>query len=221
MFSEDMCCPDGGGMCGGACAGGGPCAQGEDAGLLTLVSEIEEDPFKQIPTEDEYVDRPSRTPDSLLFLTQPGSSSTPPLCEPLEVGENDSLSQCFTGTDSLADAKSCHLAEAPCRTDWIPTSSEKDVQNQAEGGSYPHWAASCTGCGHPPGEDREPLTGALRHGPLPQCAYGMGLPSEEAADGVEGGGPPVDGAEGRPPSSSRGAPGPGSPSSDHPPASGK
>ena len=67
MFSEDMCCPDSGGGCGGACAGGGPSTGGEDAGMLTLVSQVEGDSCRQIPTEDEYVDRSSQTPDSSLF----------------------------------------------------------------------------------------------------------------------------------------------------------
>lgn len=220
MFSEDMCCPDGGGVCGGACASGGSCAQREDARMLPWVSEIEGDPFKQIPMEDEYVDRPSQTPNSLRFFAQPRSTSTPPFPEPLEVGENDSLSQCFTGTESLADSKCYNLVEPLCRTDWIPTSSEKYLQKEVEGGSGPHWAASCTGCGNPPRDDRELLMGSSESGPLPQCAYGMGLPPEEAADGAEDGGQPVDGADIRPPSSSRGGPGSGSPSSDQPPASG-
>ncbi|TKC36312.1 hypothetical protein EI555_015421, partial [Monodon monoceros] len=222
MFSEDMCCPDSG----GACAGGGPCVPGEDAGMLTLVSEIEGDPFRQLPTEDEYVDRPPRTPDSILFFTQPGSTSTPPFPEPLEVGENDSLSQCFTGTESLVDSESCHFAEPLCRTDWIPISSEKYLQREVEGGNWPHWAASsnsadgCAGCRSPAGEDWEPLMGCPQSGPLPQSAYGMGLPPE-AAGGAEAGGQPMDGADARLPSSTRGGPGSGGPSSEQPPASGK
>lgn len=220
MFSEDTCCPDRGGDCAGACA------QVEDARMLTLVSEMEGDPFEQIPMEDEYVDRPSQTPDSSLCVAQPGSRSAPPFPEPLEVGENDSLSQCFAGTESLADSESCNLAEPLCRTVWIPMSSEKYLQKEVEAGNCPHWAASgsadgCTGCGDPPGEDGEPLLGSRESGPLPQCAYGMGLVPEEAADPAEGGGEPGDGADVRPPSSSRGGAGSGSPSSDQPPASGK
>ncbi|XP_073069281.1 tumor necrosis factor receptor superfamily member 11A isoform X2 [Manis javanica] len=224
MFSEDMCCPDGGGgVCRGACAGDGPCALAEDARMFTLVSETEGDPFRPVPMEDEYVDRPPQTPDSLLFLTQPGSKCTPPFPEPLEVGENDSLSQCFTGTESMGDSDSCSFAEPPCRTEWIPTSSEKYLQQAVEGGGCPHGAASfcgCTGCGDPPGEDPGPLTGSPARGHLPQCAYGMGLPPEEAAKRAEWGGQPEDRADGRQPSSRRGGPGPGSPSSDQPPASG-
>ncbi|XP_066103139.1 tumor necrosis factor receptor superfamily member 11A isoform X1 [Saccopteryx bilineata] len=225
LFSEDACCPDGGGVCGGACAGGGPCAPAGDVGMLTLVSEVEGDPFKQMPMEDEYVDRAPQTPDSLLFLTQPESKSTPPFSEPLEVGENDSLSQCFTGTESLTDSESCTLAEPPRGTDWIPVSSEKYLQREVEGGHCPYWAASpsvddCAGCGNPPGEDREPLLASPQSGPLPQCAYGMGLPPEAAGDRAEGRGQPGDGADTGTPSSSKGGPGSGSPSGDQPPASG-
>ncbi|XP_014385124.1 PREDICTED: tumor necrosis factor receptor superfamily member 11A [Myotis brandtii] len=222
MFSEDLCWPEGAGICGGACAG---CAQAEDTRMLTLVSEMEGDSFKQIPMEDEYVDRPPQTPHSLLGLTGPGSRSTPPFPEPLEVGEDDSLSQAFTGTESLPDSESCNLAKPPCRTDWIPMSSEKYLQKEVEGGNCPHWAAStsadgCAGCGNPSGEDREPFLGSPKSGPLPQCAYGMGLPPEEAAEEAEGGGQPWNEADAQPPSSSRGGPGSGSPSSEQPPASG-
>lgn len=224
MFSEDLCCRVGAGVCGGACAG---CAQAEDTRMLTLVSEVEGDSFKQIPTEDEYVDRPPQAPDSLLCLTGgPGSRSTPPFPEPLEVGEDDSLSQAFTGTESLPDSESCNLAEPPCRTDWVPMSSEKYLQKEVEGSTCPHWAAStsadgCAGCGNPSGEDREPFLDSPKSGPLPQCAYGMGLPPEEAAEEAEGGGQPWEEADARPPGSSRGGPGAGSPSSEQPPASGK
>nr|KAF6472741.1 TNF receptor superfamily member 11a [Molossus molossus] len=218
VFSEDTCCRDPG-VC------GAPCAQVGDAGMLTLVSEVEGDPFEQIPMEDEYVDRPPQTADSSLCLAQPGSRSAPPFPEPLEVGENDSLSQCFAGTESLADSESCHLAEPLCRTVWIPMSSEKYLQKEVEAGNCAHWAASgsadgCTGCGDLPGEDGEPLLGSRESGPLPQCAYGQGLVPEEAADPAEGGGEPGAGADARPPSASRGGPGSGGPSSDQPPASG-
>ncbi|XP_007933732.1 tumor necrosis factor receptor superfamily member 11A [Orycteropus afer afer] len=214
VFSEDTCYPD---M--GACAA-------EDATTLSLVSEVEGNPLRQMPMEDEYVDRPARTSDCLLVLTQPGSKATPPFPEPLEVGENDSLSQCFTGTESMADSENCHLAEPVCRTDWIPMFSEKYLQRQVEGGTCPHWAASphsadgCTGCCDPPGEDREPTMGTPKSGPLPQCACGMGLPPEAAADKAEGGGQPWDEAGVSPPKAARGGPGSGSPSCDHPPATG-
>ncbi|XP_076992203.1 tumor necrosis factor receptor superfamily member 11A, partial [Tamandua tetradactyla] len=225
MFSDDMGCPGGRSVCGGTCAGGSPHAQGEDAPTLSMVSEVEGDPFGQIPMEDEYVDRPSQLPDSFLCLTQPGSKSK--FSEPLEVGENDSLSQCFTGTEGLIDSESCDFAESLCRTDWIPASSEKYLQKEVEGGHCPEWAATstwvddCSGCGNLPGEDREPIIGSPESGPLPQCAYGMGLPPEEEADKAEGGDQPLGGADVKPPSSTRGgSPGSGGSTCDHPPASG-
>ncbi|KAM9225137.1 tumor necrosis factor receptor superfamily member 11A isoform 1-T1 [Dugong dugon] len=214
VFSEDMCYPEA-----GVCAG-------EGATMLSLASEIKGDSFRQMPMEDEYVDRPSQTPDCLLVLTQPGSRSTPPFSGPLEVGENDSLSQCFTGTESMVDSESYNLAKPLCRTDWIPMSSEKYLQREVEGDLCPHWAASshsadgCAGCRDPPGEDREPIMGSPKSGPLPQCAYDMGLPPEEVADKAERGGQPLDEADVNPPNPTRGGPGSGSPSCDHPPATG-
>uniref|UniRef100_I3N3G9 Tumor necrosis factor receptor superfamily member 5 n=1 Tax=Ictidomys tridecemlineatus TaxID=43179 RepID=I3N3G9_ICTTR len=222
MVPEAVCCADGAAVCGGACAGGEPCAQGEEAGMFSLVSEVEvkADSSRQVPMEDEYMDRPLQPPEGLQLLTQPGSKSAPPFPEPLEVGENDSLSQCFTGTESTVDSESCHFTEPPCRTDWIPVSPEKYLQKEVEGGSYAPWAASSslgdsyTGCGSPPGEDQEPLTGSLKHGPLPQCAHGMGPPSEEVAGGAEWGDKPEDGAD------VRGSAGSGTAPSDQPPATG-
>ena len=230
-FPEDMCYPDQGGVCQGTCVGGSPYAQGEDARILSLVSEteIEEDSFRQMPTEDEYMDRPFQPTDRLLFLTEPGSKSTPRFSEPLEVGENDSLSQCFTGTQSTVGSESCNCTEPPCRTDWTPMSSENYLQKEVDSGHCPHWAASpspnwadvCTGCRNPPGEDCEPLMGSPKRGPLPQCAYGMGLPPEEEAGRTEAGDQPEDGADGRLPSSARAGAGSGSSPGGQSPASGK
>uniref|UniRef100_A0A2K5VA70 TNF receptor superfamily member 11a n=1 Tax=Macaca fascicularis TaxID=9541 RepID=A0A2K5VA70_MACFA len=229
-FPEDMCSPDQGGVCQGTCVGGGPYAQGEDARILSLVSETEteEDRFRQVPTEDEYMDRPSQPADRLLFLTEPGSKSTPPFSEPLEVGENDSLSQCFTGTQSTVGSESCSCTEPLCGTDWIPMSSENYLQKEVDGGHCPHWAASpspnwadvCTGCRNPPGEDCEPLVGSPKRGPLPQCAYGMGLPHEEAAGRTEARDQPENGTDGRLPSSARAGAGSGSSPGGQAPASG-
>lgn len=208
-----------------SCAPCAPEGHAGRAGTLALVSEAEGDPFQQVPTEDEYVDRPPQGAGALPGLAGPGSRCAPPFPEPLEVGEDDSLSQGFTGTESLADCESCPLAEPPRRTDWIPVSSEKYLQKEAGGGRCAPWAASgsaggCAGCGSPPEEDREPLLGSPKTGPLPQCAYGMGLPPEAAAEGPGGRGR-GDEADARPPGCSGGAPAPGSPGSEQPPASGK
>uniref|UniRef100_A0A8C6W3E2 Tumor necrosis factor receptor superfamily member 5 n=1 Tax=Nannospalax galili TaxID=1026970 RepID=A0A8C6W3E2_NANGA len=216
MVPEDMC------SCGPVCAPGGPYEEGEDAGIFLLVSEVETvgDLSRQIPTEDEYMDRPLQPPDGSLFLTQPGSKSTPPFLEPLEVGENDSLSQCFTGTENMVESESCNFPEPPCRTDCIPESPEKYFQKEVEGNGCLPWAASSnstdgyTGYGNAPGEDHEPLMGSLKCGPLPQCAYSMGLPAEATAGRAEMREQTQDGAD------IRGATGSGSTPSDQPPASG-
>ncbi|OBS82488.1 hypothetical protein A6R68_23525, partial [Neotoma lepida] len=229
MLPENMCYPeDGTGVCGPVCAAGRPCAEGRDARMFTLVSEVETqgDLSRKIPTEDEYTDRPSQHRDDSLFLIQPGSKSTPPFQEPLEVGENDSLSQCFTGTESTVDSEGCNFIDPPCRTDCIPLSPEKYLKKEIEGDSCLPWVASSnstdgyTGCGNTPGEDHEPLMGSLKCGPLPQCAYSMGLPSEAAAGTEEAGEQPQDRADVKLPSSERGASGSGNNPSDQPPASG-
>ncbi|XP_051059870.1 tumor necrosis factor receptor superfamily member 11A [Phodopus roborovskii] len=229
MLPEDMCYPeDGTGACGPVCAAGGPCAGSGDALMFTLVSEVETqgDLSRQIPTEDEYTGRPSQPPEESLFLIQPGSKCTPPFREPLEVGENDSLSQCFTGTESTIDSEGCNFIEPPRRTDCAPWSPEKYLKKEIEGDSCPPWVASSNssdgyaGCGNTPKEDHEPLMGSLKCGPLPQCAYSMGLPSEAAASVSEAGEQPQDQADEKLPSSERGASGSGGSPSDQPPVSG-
>ncbi|XP_074239393.1 tumor necrosis factor receptor superfamily member 11A [Saimiri boliviensis] len=227
-FPDDMCYPDQGGVCQGTCAGGGPYAQGEGARMLSLVieTETEEDSFRQMPMEDEYMDRPLQPADRLLFLTEPGSRSTPPFSEPLEVGENDSLSQCFTGTQSTVGSESCNCTEPLCGADWIPVSSENYLQKEVDAhwaaspSPSPNWADVCTGCRNPPGEDCEPLDGCPKHGPLPRCAYGMGLPPEKEAGRAEAGDQPEDWDDGRSPSSARAGTGSASSPGGQAPASG-
>lgn len=62
--------------------------------------------------------------------------------------------------------------------------------------------------------------GSLKCGPLPQCAYSMGLPSEAAASMAEAGEQPQARVDEKPPNSERGASGSGNSPSDQPPASG-
>lgn len=225
---EKMVPEDCAGVCGPVHAASGPWAEGRDARTFTLVSEVETqgDLSRKIPTEDEYTDRPSQPPNGSLFLIQPGSRSTPPFQEPLEVGENDSLSQCFTGTESMVDSEGCDFTEPPSRTDYMPASPEKLLTKEIEDDSCLPWVASSnstdgyTGSGNTPGEDHEPLPGSLKCGPLPQCAYSIGLPSEAAASLAEVGAQPQDRADAKLPSSERGASGSGSSPSEQPPASG-
>uniref|UniRef100_A0A8B9XYP2 Tumor necrosis factor receptor superfamily member 5 n=1 Tax=Bos mutus grunniens TaxID=30521 RepID=A0A8B9XYP2_BOSMU len=208
VFSEDTCHPEVGGACAAACPLRG------DAEMLSLVSEIDGDPCRPVPTEDEYTDRSPRTADSVVVLTRLEAGRLP---EPLEVGENDSFSQCFTGRTAWR-APRAPPPHAPCRTAWRPGSPKKSLHGEAGGGRCPHWAAGarsangCAGCGDLTSGDPAPGLETPPSGPLPQCAYGMGLPP--AADRAEAGGQPPDGAAAELPGPTRGGPG------DQPPASG-
>ncbi|XP_055273462.1 tumor necrosis factor receptor superfamily member 11A isoform X2 [Moschus berezovskii] len=210
VLSEDARRPEAGAACAAACAPRG------DAEMLSLVSEIEGGPCRPVPTEDEYTDRPPRTAGSAVALTPPGGRS--PFPEPLEVGENDSFSQCFTGTDSLGGCESPCLPAPPCRTAWRPASPKKSSHGEAGGGRCPPWAGGarsadgCAGCGDPAAGDPAPGLETPPSGPLPQCAYSMGLPP--AADRPEAGAQPPDGAAAELPGPARGGPG------EQPPASG-
>ncbi|XP_069884941.1 tumor necrosis factor receptor superfamily member 11A [Dipodomys merriami] len=220
MVLEEACSLDGAGAWGHTCAGGRARAPGEDAVVFSLVSEeeMEGDPFRQIPTEDEYVDRPPQTPDSSLHPSPPGSKSTPPFSEPLEVGENDRFSQCFLGTESLGESESCLSTGPPSRTDWILGSPEKDLGKQVEGSSGPPWGDSPEAA--EPGEDAQPAACSPKCGPSPQCAQGVGLPTEDVAGRGEGGAPPEAGAQEGLAGSARGGAGAASAPGDHAPASG-
>ncbi|KAL1774890.1 tumor necrosis factor receptor superfamily member 11A [Sigmodon hispidus] len=232
MLPEDMCYPeDGAGVCEPVCAERG------DIRIFTLVSEVETqgDLSRKIPTEDEYTERPaqpsdgslwSQPPDGSLLLTQPGSKPAPAFQEPLEVGDNDSLIQCPTGTESPVHSEGCNLMEPPCRTDCIPLSPEKYLTKEIKDGSCLPWVATSnstdgyTGCGNTPGEDSEPPVGSLKCVPLPQCAYSMGLPSKAAASMADTGEQPQDRADVKLPTLESGARGSASSPSDQPPASG-
>ncbi|XP_031235692.1 tumor necrosis factor receptor superfamily member 11A [Mastomys coucha] len=218
---EKMVAEDGARVCGPVCAAG------RDSRTFTLVSEVETqgDLSRKIPTEDEYTDRPSQPSNGSLFLIQQGSKSIPLFQEPLEVGENDSLSQCFTGTESMVDSEGCTFTEPPSTTDCLPVSPEKHPTKEIEGDSCLPWVVSSnstdgyTGSGNIPGEDHEPFPGSLKCGPLPQCAYSMGLPSEAAASMADTEVQPQDRADAKLSSSERGASGSGS-SPTEPPACG-
>uniref|UniRef100_A0A6J0T5P0 Tumor necrosis factor receptor superfamily member 11A isoform X1 n=1 Tax=Pogona vitticeps TaxID=103695 RepID=A0A6J0T5P0_9SAUR len=125
-FSDDICCPHGH-MNEKAGPNAIHCGSGEDFPALSLLSE--DDHFRQIPTEDEYADRTPHGPHYLPLLSQPESKPVSPFSEPVEVGENDSLSQCFTGTESLAELTNCCCTDSFCGTDPIHVSSHKCMEN--------------------------------------------------------------------------------------------
>nr|XP_020851445.1 tumor necrosis factor receptor superfamily member 11A isoform X4 [Phascolarctos cinereus] len=242
MVPEDSCYPQGHVVCGEA----DPCKV-EDAAMLSLVSETEEDNFRQIPTEDEYVDRAPHGSDCLLLLSRPGSKPASPFSEPLEVGENDSLSQCFTGTESTMDSESSYCTKSSCRTDSIHISSELYLQKsfhcndsnlakEVESSDRNHWAADldltngCRGCREPLRKYTEAsekkadhIIASFENGPFPQCACGSDLPPESQsslASDAEGEDLSFDGTEVKFPNTKRGSSGSGGTSSDSPLASG-
>ncbi|XP_028909430.1 tumor necrosis factor receptor superfamily member 11A [Ornithorhynchus anatinus] len=188
-------CPEGAG-CPEGLVLGGPGATEPEGG-----------PFLQIPMEDEYLDRPAPSPRGLLALSCLDGTSGSPFPEPLEIGENDSLSLCFTGTESPGEEGTCGCPEwAAC----TPVSLEKSPQKsgpdaaprfpeEAERSGPDDWwppssrAKGCMGCGTGPGEGPEspaPYTTPQESGPLPPCACGLGFP--------------YDGAESQDPASGRG-----------------
>ncbi|XP_060029953.1 tumor necrosis factor receptor superfamily member 11A isoform X1 [Erinaceus europaeus] len=163
LFAEDMSCPHSG------------VASGEpwEAASLTWLRETEADgaTFRQVPMEDEYEDRHPQAP---------GSSSTPPFSGPLEVGENDSLSQCFSGTEAVGGAQTC-----PERTPLLP---ENYLQRAVERG----------------GVDPDPLLSCPQNGPWSPSPDGWDPPLEEAeGESEQAGGQTEDGAQDRPANSAR------------------
>uniref|UniRef100_A0A4X2LCW9 Tumor necrosis factor receptor superfamily member 5 n=1 Tax=Vombatus ursinus TaxID=29139 RepID=A0A4X2LCW9_VOMUR len=242
MVPEDSCYPQGHVVCGEA----DPCKVGDNA-MLSLVRETEEDNFRQIPTEDEYVDRATHGSDCLLLLSRPGSKPASPFSEPLEVGENDSLSQCFTGTESTMDSESSYCTKSSCRTDSIHISSELYLQKsfhcndsnlakEVENSDRNHWAADLDltngfrGCREPLRKYTEAsekkadhIIASFENGPFPQCTCGSDLPPESQsslASDAEGEDLSFDGTEVKFPNTKRGSSGSGGTSSDSPLASG-
>uniref|UniRef100_A0A8D2L0Q8 TNF receptor superfamily member 11a n=1 Tax=Varanus komodoensis TaxID=61221 RepID=A0A8D2L0Q8_VARKO len=98
---------------------------GEDFPTMSLSVVSEDDHFRQMPMEDEYMDRMHQGPHYLPLLSQSESQPVSPFSEPLEVGENDSISQCFTGMESLVDLTS----HCSCGMDHLQASSQKCLQN--------------------------------------------------------------------------------------------
>ncbi|XP_051825868.1 tumor necrosis factor receptor superfamily member 11A [Antechinus flavipes] len=241
ILSEDSCYPQG-----HTCGEADPCKV-EDIAMLSLVNETEEDNFRQIPTEDEYVDRAPHGSDCLLLLSRPGSKPASPFSEPLEIGENDSLSQCFTGTDSTMDSESSYCTKSSYRTDSIHISSDPYLQKsfhcndsnlvkEVESSDRNHWAANFDftngsgGCKEPlrkyteaSEKKHDHIITSFENGPFPQCTCSLDLPPESQnilTSDAEGEDLSLDGTEVKFPSTKRGSSGSGGTSSDSPLASG-
>uniref|UniRef100_A0A8B9I6T3 TNF receptor superfamily member 11a n=1 Tax=Anser brachyrhynchus TaxID=132585 RepID=A0A8B9I6T3_9AVES len=99
-----------------------PCEAGGNLQQLSVVTETDHDHFPPVPTEDEYMDKDLNAADYLSLLSRPDSKTVSSFSEPVEIGENDSLNQCFSGvgstedvsvsqgSDSFSDADGAHAA---------------------------------------------------------------------------------------------------------------
>ncbi|XP_066481830.1 tumor necrosis factor receptor superfamily member 11A [Tiliqua scincoides] len=128
-FCEDMRCPKGHILCGEVGQDTIHYELGEDFPTLPLITKTEGDHFRQIPMEDEYTDRMPQGPSYIPLVNQSGSTPVTLFSEPMEVGENDSISQCFTGTESVVDLSNCCSSDLSCGTDPIDAYSDKCLQN--------------------------------------------------------------------------------------------
>uniref|UniRef100_A0A8C4VSD0 Tumor necrosis factor receptor superfamily member 5 n=1 Tax=Gopherus evgoodei TaxID=1825980 RepID=A0A8C4VSD0_9SAUR len=204
IFSEDMGCPKGHTFYGKGSPDTIHYELRENIPTLSLATESEDDHFRQIPMEDEYVDRAPHAHGYLPLLSRPDSKSMSPFSEPLEVGENDSLSQCFTGTESMVDLTGCYSSDPSCSLDCIHISSDKYLQKSCHCTSShmketerkdrdhfpvnPESVNNCVGCGvssrESPRKWSEPLCAAVdqstaspENGLYPQCTCGLDFPS--------------------------------------------
>ncbi|XP_061446264.1 tumor necrosis factor receptor superfamily member 11A isoform X2 [Rhineura floridana] len=199
-FSEDACYQHGHIVNGK----GGPDTihyeSGEDFPTLSLAIVSEDDRFRQIPTEDEYMDRMTQGPCYFPLLSRPENKPVPPFSEPLEVGENDSLSQCFTGTESLMDSTNYCCSDSSYVMDPIHDPSHKclqnychqstcsnmgDVDNQGIGTSLLipketiRCTACCVSCRESPNKAGSATHSLKESGPFPPCSCGLDFPSED------------------------------------------
>ncbi|XP_009688233.2 tumor necrosis factor receptor superfamily member 11A isoform X1 [Struthio camelus] len=146
QISEEMCLlgPAGysppGNTC---CASGHPlCMNGspetapyEAAGNLqefSVVSETNDDHFPPIPMEDEYMDKDLSTADYLSLLSRPNSKTVSSFSEPVEIGENESLNQCFSGIGSTEDVSLAQGSNPSSEMDGTHAAMDKHLQKSCQ-----------------------------------------------------------------------------------------
>ncbi|NXI35568.1 TNR11 factor, partial [Galbula dea] len=111
--TENSRCTSGHALCRNGSLSIALCKAGGSLQEFSLVTEIDDDHFPTVPTEDEYMDKDINTTDYLSLLSQAASKTVSSFSEPMEAGENDSLNQYFSGTGSTEDVsvpQSCHLS---------------------------------------------------------------------------------------------------------------
>uniref|UniRef100_A0A8B9V325 TNF receptor superfamily member 11a n=1 Tax=Anas zonorhyncha TaxID=75864 RepID=A0A8B9V325_9AVES len=95
---------------------------------LSVVTESDHDHFPPVPTEDEYTDKDLHAADYLSLLSRPDSKTVSSFSEPVEIGENDSLNQCFSGVGSSEDVSVSQGSDSFCNADGAHTAMDKYLQ---------------------------------------------------------------------------------------------
>nr|XP_033790882.1 tumor necrosis factor receptor superfamily member 11A isoform X2 [Geotrypetes seraphini] len=120
-FSENVCCFNGHPPCGQGCLDARHCHFEEDTLILSLKSE--DGQLRHGPTENEYVYNGLQRVSCLDASGQPESKPASSFAEPLEVEEDLSFSQCFTGTEDMLDGDGSCESGILCGTGYICASS--------------------------------------------------------------------------------------------------
>ncbi|NXD07355.1 TNR11 factor, partial [Nothocercus nigrocapillus] len=103
----------------------------EAAGNLqgfSVVSETDDDHFPPVPMEDEYTDKDLNAADYLSLLSQPDSKTVSTFSEPVEIGENDSLNQCFSGVGSTEDVSAAQGSDPSSKMDGTHAATDRYPQ---------------------------------------------------------------------------------------------
>ncbi|XP_062424491.1 tumor necrosis factor receptor superfamily member 11A [Rhea pennata] len=118
------------------CMNGSPqTAPYERAGNLqefSVVSETDDDHFPPVPMEDEYMDKDLNTADYLSLLSRPDSKTVSSFSEPVEIGENDSLNQCFSGTGSTEDISVAQGSDPSSEMDGTHAAIDRYLQKSCQ-----------------------------------------------------------------------------------------
>ncbi|XP_060100354.1 tumor necrosis factor receptor superfamily member 11A [Heteronotia binoei] len=190
-FSDEQCSPTDHVVCEKAAMDAVHYESEEDFPILSLESKTENDHLRQIPMEDEYLDRILLGRNYLPQLSQPDSTPALLFSEPLEVGENDSLSQCFAGTESLVELSDCCCSDLSCGAGpprafsdkgTLPSGHPCGCNNAGNIESLdtlttPVVTNCCPACGIAPGESPRKCGSAAdsskKGGPSPQCTCAL------------------------------------------------
>ncbi|XP_010226820.1 PREDICTED: tumor necrosis factor receptor superfamily member 11A [Tinamus guttatus] len=103
----------------------------EAAGNLqgfSVLSETDDDHFPPVPMEDEYTDKDLNAADYLSLLSQPDSKTVSTFSEPVEIGENDSLNQCFSGVGSTEDVSAAQGPDSSSKMDGTHAAIDRYLQ---------------------------------------------------------------------------------------------